>query len=115
MTSARKVNPLGVQMAQVLKRLYLARKARNETRAALARHFADSWGPDENGYAPGAHKFGGCQELVGAHSEELTALCPVCAASAPLHSAYVTAAREAGNALRQAQAWGKRLVEEDQS
>lgn len=101
------------EMAGVLMRLYTSRKARMEARRALAKHFRDAWGPDEGGgCTAGAHKFGSCRELTSAYSDELTPACPVCAGSAPLHAAYVAASREAGNALRQAQAIGRRFAQD---
>lgn len=97
-------------------RLYLARKARREARKAFASYLAAAWNetePDEDGPGsrdPKAHKFGHCGlPMIDA---DTPGLCPVCAGSAPFHAAYLKATREAGNALRQAQAIGRRFAED---
>lgn len=115
--------PLGSQLADVLVRLYLARKARREARKAFADYLARAWGetePDEDGpghRSPAAHPFGACGlGYTGNPRDPYDAgeriLCPVCAGSAPYHAAYLRATREAGNALRQAQAIGRRFAED---
>ena len=104
------------RMAQVLRRLYLARKARREAREAFSRYLAAAWNetdPDEDGPGgrdPKAHRYACCQ--LPMLDEDTPQLCPVCAGSAPFHAAYLLASREAGSALRQAQAWGKRFAEQ---
>lgn len=110
--------PATDRMAQILKRLYLARKARREAKKAMAKDLAEAWGEtddDEDGPGwrdPKAHEFGRCGlgQAGGPYDPE-PILCPVCAGSAPFHAAYLRASREAGSALRQAQAWGKRLAD----
>lgn len=116
---SKKPHSLGIEMAQILKRLYLARKARREARKAFGKYLAEAWGEtdgDENGPGsrdPKAHKFGQCglghEGPHGIHP----VLCDVCLGSEPFHAAYLKATREAGNALRQAQAWGKRFAEDE--
>lgn len=120
--SDRSTIPATDRMAQVLKRLYLARKARREAKKAMAKYLAEAWGEtdgDEDGPGwrdPKAHEFGRCglgQTCNGDtyYGEPVPILCPVCAGSAPFHAVYLRASREAGSALRQAQAWGKRLAD----
>lgn len=100
--------PATDKMAQILKRLYLARKARREAKKAMAKYLAEAWGEtDEDGPGwrdPKAHEFGRCGlgQAGGPYDPE-PILCPVCA--------YLRASREAGYALRAAQAWGKRFAE----
>lgn len=111
-----------VHMAQILKRLYLARKARREAREAFGKYLNDAWGdgiPDENGRpttTDRSHKFSCCGlgytgGSVYYGDTGVPILCPVCAGSAPYHDTYVKASRRAGSALRVAQAWGKRFAE----
>jgi len=104
------------KMEQALMRLYLARKARREASRAMANYLAAAWGetdPDEDGPGmrdPKAHRFGACG--LPMIDENTPDLCPVCAGSAPLHSAMVKASRDAGAALRAAQAIGRRIARE---
>lgn len=112
----RSTIPSTDKMAQVLKRLYLARKARREALGAFAKHLAAAWNetdPDEDGPGgrdPKAHRYAACCQLP-LLDDDAPKLCPVCAGSAPFQAAYLRASREAGYALRQAQAWGKRLAD----
>lgn len=101
----------------VLKRLYLARKARRDATKAMRKYLMESWGesePDEWGLgvrSPNAHSFGHCN--LPMIDEDTPQLCSVCLGSKPLHEAYLKASREAGNALRQAQAIGCRLANDE--
>ena len=111
------------KLEQALMRLYLARKARREASRAMAKYLAEAWGETEGDeYGPGwrdpkAHRFGACQLGTTGNPRDpqdpgAPILCPVCSGSAPLHAAYVTASRDAGNALRQCQAIGQRFARE---
>lgn len=115
--------PLHHELAAVLMRLYLARKARREARKAFAAYLAAAWHeiePDEDGPGhrdPKAHRFGACQLGYAGNprnpqDQGAPILCPVCTGSAPFHAAYLKATREAGNALRQAQAIGRRFAKD---
>ena len=106
--------------ALVLKRLYLARKARRETKRAMSEYLRIAWEEDPGDEVtppyqnPNKHKFGQCglgQKLGTGYDDAVPILCEVCAGSETFYNAMRDAAREAGNALRQAQAIGKSLAE----
>lgn len=102
------------KIESALLRLYIARKARRDARRAMSKYLAAAWDetePDEDGpghRSPHAHRFGCC--VLPMIDMDTPTLCPVCAGSAPLHADYVNASREAGAALRQVQAIGKRIA-----
>lgn len=100
-----------LKLATVLARLYTARKARREARKAFGKYLAEAWGEDEYGPESKRHKFAECKlGHEGPHGIH-PILCEVCLGSEPFHTAYLKATREAGNALRQAQAIGKKYAE----
>lgn len=104
--------PLCIELANVLVRLYRARKARRDANKAMSQYLAESWGENEFGDDTLAtkHAFGCCQ--LGSSDEDTAILCSVCEGGKPFHLAQLKAGREAGNALRQAQAIGKRFSED---